>query len=322
MFRILLIIAILLPISFEKQQLGKCMVAITITPSKSFFVLGEPIELQVSLANKGSSDVAVAINYPSFRAYGVDGILFTDNKKIAPQSGGPSGFAQYSGRAFTQKIAANNEWTTKIYLQAYFQNLTQGDYRINYSLDLPCLNENGSLKDIIRARGSVIFNVKPSDQGALQEIIKAYASQLESTNFWDIRTAEEALAATDDPIVVPELAKLIRLGDSEIAFKSLSKFKGDVMAEALVQESLRSKVISHQLLSLDVLSKWKAMISDADLKALLESKERRVRIAALLYVRSVHNPAYLPVIEEYIQDPDPSVSEEAKRTKRALQGKP
>ncbi|MFL6211723.1 MAG: HEAT repeat domain-containing protein [Pyrinomonadaceae bacterium] len=320
MFRYLIVQTILLAMAFGTRQANGCLLSATVLPTKPSFIYGEPIELRVSLANRNSKEIAVAVNYPSFQTHGLRGIRFTAEGGLTPRGGEDINHEQLvGGRALIQKIAAGDEWSVKLYLQTYFQSPAPGDYKLNYNLELPCLEADGTLKDTIKLEGTVSFTVGPANEGALQEVVKTYDRQLESTSFWELRTAAEALAAMDDPVVIPELTKLIKLGDSDLAFKTLARFKGNTEAETLVRSAINSKKASTQLLAIDVWLKWKTAMPKAEFEMLLKAPERQVRLAALRYARTVHAPGYLSLVKGVIDDQDPDVAKEARLTKQVLE---
>jgi hypothetical protein len=299
-------------------QPGDCKISAVISATKRLYIHGEPIELTITFSNDGASDCAILVEDPFFegrlRFKDPAGRLTPRDQYVHELSHSLGGLGQ------TRQIAAGTTWSVAVFLQTYFSSPAPGSYTLDYSLEVPCFTKDGS-ETSAASSGTLSFQVDSSNPDQLKKILDAYERQLGSSDWWVDRAAVYAISSMDDPIVVSKLPKLVKLGHSERAFEAVARFRGNAEAEKIVNTAIRSSKTSQQLLALGVLSKWKSEVDAADLKPLLASSERQVRIAALHYVATIGNPSDLPLITGMVDDPDPGVAKEAKKAKQVLEGK-
>lgn len=313
-------IAILIAGIAPPMQRDGNMPSISIVPTKVSYTYGEPIELQFMVVNNAGFEITLPINYPSFEAHGLGGIKFiSEDGKLLNADQMSGGTVPQQSKALLQKIGPGDRWSTNIYLQRYLKVRASGDYSVGYELELPLLAADGSFKTVIKAKGKLSLHITPANDILLQQDLSVYSRRLGASDFWTSRPAIEALGAFDSPAVIPELARMSQIGYADRAFEALAKFKGHPRAEAIVTDALRSRKPSHEALALGVLAKWKAAAARQDIEELLKSDESRIRIRALQYIRDLKDPSYLPLITDLTNDPDPTVSAEAKQTKEVLQ---
>ncbi len=268
-------------------------------------------------SNTGKNDSAILMEDPFFEGH----LIFTESTgSFTPREEYSHELTRSTGGiGQTEQIAPGKSWSTAIFLQTYFASPPPGSYKINYKLEIPCFRKNGSETSAVSS-GEFSFQVGPADPDQLKKIIRAYEEQLGSTDWRTGRTAAYALASTDNPIVVPDMPKLIELGDTEIAFAALARFKGNADAEKIVKTAIHSANVSRQLRALTVLSKWKSDIDNDDLTPLLSSPDRHLRIMTLRYVGKTGNPNHLPIITKMGNDPDAEIAHEASKTRQMLEG--
>ena len=89
----------------------------------------------------------------------------------------------------------------------------------------------------------------------------------------------------------------------------------------MVLEGLQSNLPARQIASLKVCSRWKREFSFADVKVLLESPSRDVRLTALRYLQALGDAKYLALVAPLLSDPDEAVADEARRTSELLKSK-
>jgi len=297
---------------------GQSMLLIKVNITKSMFVEGEPVELSVTIANPGPKNAQIYMNYPTFRAFDSGGINFkivaapSEVKLTPPQDS--------EHRVPIIEVTAEQEWTTRIYLQRFFSNLTPGRYRISYKLDLrhdtkmPDLNSGTSSSE-----GELSFTIGAADQQQLKESLNQYSAKLESQNFWERRAAIEALSLVEDPVVIPHLGMMVKLGLADYGLRALARFSKNEAAQSIVLNSLASKQASAVVQALTVLAGWGYKINTNDLQTLLKQDNIQIKIAALRYVKSIGDKGYSEVIKPYLNDPDPNVSKEAQKAQGILQ---
>src|SRR5262249_11715352 len=139
----------------------------------------------------------------------------------------------------TRQIAAGTSQSITVFLQTYFASPTPGSYKIDYDLKITCFTTDGS-ETSAASSGSFSFQVGPANSDELKKILDAYEKQLGSSDWWVDRAAVYAISSMDDPIVLPKLPKLIRLGHSERAFEALARFKANAEAEKIVNTAIQS----------------------------------------------------------------------------------
>src|SRR2546429_7735971 len=104
--------------------------------------------------------------------------------------------------------------------------------------------------------GSFSLHIEPANQHELERIVTDYSQQLAAGE----SGALEALLSMDTPLVIPELRELMKGGNWERAFLTLSRFKGDPDAEKITLDSVHSKVPARQIAALGGLSKGKSQM--------------------------------------------------------------
>ncbi len=311
---------ILVVVAFAQPQTTRgCPIVADISPAKPSYLYKEPIAFRLKFLNKSSSHVSILIDEPFF---GGD-LTFTDSSgtlklrteylnELSKMTGG--------GIAEARQLAPSESVSFPIFGQTYFESPALGSYELNYSVIVTCLNENEPERTTT-SNGSVSFRVSASQEEQLKEIISAYGHQLESNDFSERRAAAEALSGMDTPLVIPELKKLMVLGDSRMAFQALARFKGNEEARKIVDSAVHSKRILDEISALNVLSKWNLAISKSDIQQFLTSQDKSLRLATLHYLESLGDSSNLPLVNGILDDPDAYISAEARRIKKLLESK-
>ncbi len=286
--------------------------------TKEKFVGGEPVEIKLTISNTGSKNARVYLNYPTFRAFDSGGISF--NIVTAPAGVKQLLLDESERRVPVVEVVAGEEWSTAIYLQRFLANLSPGRYQISYTLEtrfdtkMPDINS-----DVLSSKGEISFTVEPPRQQQLNEILNQYSSKLESPNFWERRAAIEALSLIEDPIVIPHLNSMLKLGLADDGLKALARFPKNEEAQSAVLNSLASKQASAVVQALKVLAGWGYEVNTNDLQSLLKRDNTQIKIAALRYVKTIGDKGYLEVIKPYLNDPNPDVSKAAQEAQSILQ---
>ena len=296
---------------------GQSTLTIKVNPTKSTFVEGEPVELTVTIFNNGKN-VRIYMNYPTFRAFDSSGVTF----KIvtAPSEVKVTPLDDSEHRVPIIEVAAGQEWITRIYLQRFLSNLTPGRYRISYKVELRHDTKMPSPNsDISSSEGELSFTIVAADQQQLKESLSQYSAKLESQDFWERRAAMEALSLVEDPVVIPHLGVMVRLGMADYGLRALARFSKNEEAQSIVLNSLTSKQASAVVQALTVLAGWAYKVNTNDLQILLKRDNLQIKIAALRYVKSIGDKGYVEVIKPYLNDPDPNVSKEAQKAQGILQ---
>jgi hypothetical protein len=217
------------------------------------------------------------------------------------------------GMSMPRAIEPGRTLEFPIFFQSYYGSLAPGSHTLRYTVDVPCLSQSQGL-NTRSSSGTFSILVEPEDREKLRKIITEYSEALDKGD----PAALEALLSMDTPLVIPELKKLLDGSNWQRAFQTLSRFKGNDEAEQMALEALHAKLPAGQVASLGILSKWKREIPSEDVKALLASPSRDVRIAALHYVQALNDAKYLSLIAPLVSDPDGTVADEARRTMELL----
>jgi hypothetical protein len=292
------------------QQSTTCTVSATISPAKQSYIFQEPVRMNVVLSNTGSRSVRTLLIFPYFNG---DLIFRADARKLATREEYLNAVG-WGGRSIPRQIEPGGSWSFPIFLQTFYSSLSPGVYKLGYSITVPCFAQ-GIGETTASSTGSFSLRIKPANQQELKEIVADYSQQLGTGG----SGAQEALLSMDTPLVIPGLRELIAAGDWDRAFVTLARFKGDPDAEKITLDSFHSKVPARQIAALKVLSRWKAQMPEPDVRALLESSARDVRLVTLRYIQAVKASQYLSLVGPLLSDPDESVREEAKRTKEVLE---
>lgn len=293
-------------------QMG-CAVSARVSPAKGSYIFQKPIRLSVTLSNSGPSPSAVSLIFPYFNGQMV---FKGDGQDLAPRDEFSTSVVGVGGRSIPHKIEPGGTWEFTVFLQTYYASPQPGLHEFHFTMAIPCVAQGEGISASI-SNGDFSVRVEPPNPRQLKRIVADYSAQLTSGE----PTALEALLSMDTPLVIPELAKILDGGNAESALKTLSRFKGDPRAQQMVHQAVLSKLPSRQIAATELLSKWKQQIPDADLKSLLESPSRDVRIAALRHLQALPDSKYLPLVSPLMSDADENVASEAKRTGELLKGK-
>jgi hypothetical protein len=295
------IILLLLNMSVAHSQ-STCNVAVSTTPAKSVYLKDEPIRLVLEYVNRGSTECQVLVEEPSF--YG--GLQFKDpSNKLAKRQEVSGG-----GIDLTKVITPGEKWSILIFLQTYFASPPVGTYAIQFEMTVHCKDGQST-----PSSGNFSFQVSPSEPQQIRDIIAIYDRDLSGP---ERHNAVEALASMDTPLVIPELEKLIAIGDARAGFNALAKFKDSAEAQTSVRDFLSSKDSHNQAAALDVLSQWRLSLDDSQLMELAQLPDRSVKLAIIRYVSAVGQSGYRPVIERFVNDQDQYVSQQARGVAKSL----
>lgn len=282
--------------------------AVTVRPAKSEFTAGEPIGIEITIANPGPMpaefwlDDALPFN-PTFTPIRFDG------GRAAPPR--PAAGAMFSGRllATTHTLPAAARWPLTAYLQNFVQQPPPGEHRIRYRFaadyflgqrpegeafdrllkrrfDGQLENDGPSLD----AEGSFTIRIGPRDPAALERIFKGYVEEFRSAQRDDdperrIEQVLGAFQAVDDPAVIPHLAALLRVADSigvsgpfgiaPRVFAMLARFRDHDAARRVMIDQLFSRDGSDVSRAFEWLREGRVPIPTETLVAILDRDDAR-----------------------------------------------
>jgi hypothetical protein len=286
-----------------------CALSVKIAPVKKSYIFQEPIRLNVAVLNSGAAPAVVSLIFPYFNG---DLTFSEGGKELVRREEYSPNVVGFGGRSLPRKVEGRGTWEFPIFLQTYYSDLRPGVHKLTYVMGISCLVQEGSVQ--ASSSGILSVRVEPGTPGELEKIIAGYGRQLNEDP-----AAVEALLSMDTPLVIPELRKMLGGSNWERAFQTLARFKGNPDAEQIFAESIHSKLPARQIAGLKVMSGWKEQISPADLKVLLESPSRDVRIMTLRYLQALKDTKSLSLVSPLLRDADKSVADEAQRTIDVLQ---
>lgn len=280
-----------------------CDVAVSITPAKSVYLKDEPIRLALEYENRGLIECQVLVDEPSF--YG--GLQFKDPRdKLVNRQG-----VSDSGIGLMKVITPGQKWSIPMFLQTYFASPPIGTYTIQFQMTVYCKDGQSPLSS-----GEFTFRVSPSEPQQIRDVIAIYDRDLSGP---ERHNAVEALTSMDTPLVIPELEKLIAIGDAQEGFSALAKFEESPEARKSVRDFLSSKDPHYQAAALNVLSQWRLLLDESQLMELAQVPDRSVKLAVIRYVSAVGQSEYRPVIERFVNDQDQYVSQQARGVAKSLE---
>lgn len=295
-----------------EAQVQDCALSARIVAAKGVYVFQEPVRLDVALFNGGSDSATVDLSFPYLNG----GLILTDKRhNLQRKEEYSPGRVGFGGKAVPQVILLGQSWQFSVFLQTYYASPEPGEHEISYTMAVPCLIEGRGL--ISRASsGTLSVSVQAANSEQLQQIVQDYAAKSETGDL----IATEALLSIDNPIVIPEMRRILDGNNFERALQTLSRFREDPLAEGMVGETVRSPIPARQIAGLNVISQWRKHISGSELSRLLGSPSRDVRSATLRYLQALDDPKFLPLVSPLLMDPDQEVANEARKTEQILKG--
>ena len=281
---------------------SRCDVAVQITPEQSAYIEYEPIRLTLTYVNRGSAESQVLVEKPSF----YDDLQFHDLKDgLAKKQ-----INRRGGIGRMQSLAPGQKWSTPIFLQTYLENPPVGTYTIQFQMTVYCKGGKSPLSS-----GTLSFRVLPSTSQQLRDVITTYDKALSSP---ESLSAVEALTSMDTPLVIPELEKIIAIGDVQEGFRALAKFENSPEARKSIHDFLSSKDPHYQAAALDVMSEWRLPLDQSQVTELAQSPKRIVKLAIIRYVGTMGQSEYRSSIERLTNDQDELVAQQARRVAKGL----
>ena len=271
-------------------------VSVELSCDKPAFLKGEPIGIRLLVRNDSDHDIRLPVNYPTIQEPDSSGLhldLERSGLKAREKSARQVALEDFGGEVPLVPVRAGRQWVTTVYLQRYALQPEPGTYRLPYSLDLPYRVEQPIGKGgELQARGELQFRIDPATPDELRPILARYASRLKSDEFWARRVAIEALSVVQDPLVVPHLVQMLRLGYADYGLAALAQFPRDEEARSAVVASLDSERPSVVVQALGTLKGWRYTLKPEELRALLGRGDAQVREAALDYIKAMDRVEY------------------------------
>jgi hypothetical protein len=292
------------------------MVGVSLTAPKTLYQVGEPIEVAVKLENTGLTDVQVAIGYPSFRAFGQAGLIFTPVASLRDSERLRNTFV--GSLETITSVRSRESITVLVYLERFLQGLVVRHYEIPWFLEIPCIGIDRAKNALVSGRGILTFDIAQGSEGYLTSVFESYIQRLQTGNAFHQREAAEALQLAQSPLVIPYLQRLPAFGYTQQAFEGLIKFAGEERAREFVLGSLRSGKARDIVESLNVLSAWGEQIPVSEARLLLTNSDHTVQLETLRYLGRTPSSIYLPLLEEFSNSSDLGIAAAAREAKSAL----
>jgi hypothetical protein len=304
----------------------------TLSPTEETYVVGDPVELNLTITNNWTETVGCAADYPSFREGQHTGITIRPAGPLRGDQTQASMEEVRHDRVSIIPVKPGESWSVKVYLSRFLKSIGVGTQRLQYSIDLDCVGENlrpsawpnqgGFVGDSQRpiaatGKGEFVVNVLYDADGRLPEVVKKYGRSVDSDpEFWGQRSAAEALSVIDSPLVIPYLKPALDWGWADL--RVLVKFRGNPDAEELLKSRVRTGKFDQFYSVLALLQQWQYVLDAADFATLLTRGGMDLKIAAFRYAESAGNLAYVPAVEAYAGDSNAAVAKEARRVADSL----
>ena len=311
---------------------GGASIGATLTPAKDSYVVGDPVELILTLTNSGTEDVGCEADYP-FYGRGHTGLSVwpagaPEGGKVPPPAGNLIG----SHIVVFQPVPAGGSWSFRIFLSRFVGSVGVGTHRLRYSIDIPCYGmdsqgpvsaltgrpaPNPQRRSTLLAEGELPIEVKSDADDRFAEVVKRYIDEFQGNpDFWIRRSAAEALSLMDSPLVLPSLRWVLEHGWADLGV--LAKFRGNPDAEELLRTRIRTGGIDQLPSAIPLLRQWKYVLDAADFGTLLSRGNWDLKIPAFRYAEDFGNASYIPIVESYAGDSEDATAKEAQRVAASL----
>lgn len=297
-----------------------------LTPTKASYIKGGPIELLLTVTNRLPIAVSIASPYPFALRGGITITPAAARGRGSLRRDGPTKIEE----AFApRRLAAGETCSYKIYLQRFMADLDVGAHSLAYSIDIAARTDDRRWVSV-KGEGSLEIGVFAGTDAELSESVAAYAGQLAvadlaKSDVWLTRAAEEALAVTPSPLVIPYLKTLFEIGSTSNDVSPLSKFRGNEQAEDLLLSIVRGDKGHppglgglHLPTALSVLQDWQYVLTREDFAALCALPDTGFKGRLLQYAEKMNRAAYLPAVETLTSSKTPGVADMAARVAREL----
>lgn len=290
--------------------IGKGSPELAIRMQKAEYMEGEPIGIEISIANPGQEEAKVMFDYPRFG-------LATGTFQIDARDAGLKAktFEPGTGGVVpTIRVTPGETFTTTIFLQRFVEQPGPGKYQIPFSLELARADASpieGGNTSFLKSRGRLSFLVRPTAPGQLDPILRRYAESLDEEAYWTRRVAVEALSVTDDPIVVPYLKRILSdPSRGALGLKALERFPNESDARAAIIEVLDSDQFLVVAQALEVLGRWKYELEFDKVRSLVGQTNTHILNKVLKYMVQVDGDKYRqlsPAVSKFLDSQDPTL---------------
>ena len=298
-----------------------------LTPAKASYIKGGPIELLLTVTNRLPIAVSIDSPYP-FATPQRGGItIMPAAAKGRGRRDGPTNIHEFFA---SRRLAAGETCSYKVYLQRYMADLDVGAHSLAYSIDIAARRTDDRRWISVKGEGALEIGVFAGTDAELNETLAAYAGQLAvadrtKSDYWLTRAAEEALAVTPSPLVIPYLKTLFQIGSTRHDVSPLSKFRGNEQAEDLLLSIVRGDKGNppslgglHLPTALSVLQDWQYVLTREDFAALCALPDTGFMGKLLQYAEKINRAAYLPAVETLTSSKTPGVADLAARVAQGL----
>src|SRR5580658_6885697 len=183
-------------------------VAANLATVKGSYMAGEPIEIRLTVKNRGSETARIAAAYPTFEAGSDSGLRFTvAEERHAVRRSEPRQVQSVIASLIVPilPLAPGATWSVSVFLQRFMPDLPPGTHSIEYSAKLECVGKNGLAAGTADGQGTLSVAVLDTKETELATAIAELASRLHTTDHLARRSAEEALLVANSPLVIPYL---------------------------------------------------------------------------------------------------------------------
>jgi hypothetical protein len=284
-----------------------CPLAVQITPTRYDWHAGEPVEIRVHFSNPENSAAVLPLHYPSLGGL-APGIAFSlsANFPAPPPSNTIVSLVE---------IAARSSWDVHVYANKFIPAFAIGINRVNWRLEMACLNSQKAPLTQITQSGWFDIHVdgKPSANPA--SIVNFYLERLDRGGYparWERQEAVEAVSNMSDPAVLPALQKLYQYGERSTALQALRKFDGNREAARILVNMLHSADGYTARDALQVAKDWRMDLAPDLLAELLSGDNQPMKLLLVGYLGARRSAAYDELLQRLTAGPDDILAQAAK----------
>jgi hypothetical protein len=198
-------------------------------------------------------------------------------------------------------------FSTDVVVQDFSGALPVGNHVVSYSIRIRAHAKDPLDPILIEGDGLLSISIATGSDAEMTGILTNLTSRI--GDYWSDREAEQAICATTSPLVLPFLGDVSRFTWSDCEVDALINFRGNKEAEALLETFVLSPRTSMK--ALGVAKDLRYRLPMSTITQLLNRKWQTLE--TLYYLGALADPAYLPAITRFLDDPDSVVAGAAAR---------
>ncbi|AVR97494.1 HEAT repeat domain-containing protein [Pseudoduganella armeniaca] len=284
---------------------AECPLDVQATPTRADWHAGEPIEVNVRIANRADRPAALALAYPSLGGQGHPGIGFS-LRPNAPLT------ASTNAIESVLQIAPRAALDVHVYANKYLPALPPGASRVYWQLEIACLDGKGAFLAPGKFAGAFTVRIAAGALPDAPAVVARYAQRLDASDPQQRREAIEALSNMPDPAVLPALGKVYQYGYRNDALQALRKFDGHPAAASMLVEILATADAGAARNALRIATGWKTPLPPELLEQVAGGTSLPARLALVDYLAARRSAANDALLQRLAADDDETLAKSAR----------